>query len=103
MSARGWLLGLGLLVGVAGASARTAEKLPGTGPWNVKELQKAPQVQVVDTQEVQEGDTTVRLSKVYYAGEPWMGRPTRVFAYYAVPAEPKEKKLPAMVLVHGGG
>src|SRR5262249_5262137 len=34
--------------------------------------------------------------------EPYKGKPTRVFAYYAEP-EKVNGKLPAMVLVHGGG
>jgi dienelactone hydrolase len=102
MKLNGWLLAAGLALGVLGASGG-AEKLPGAGPWNVKELQKPPQYEIAGTQEVQEGDTAVTLSTIYYAGEPWMGKPTRVFAYYARPAEPREKKLPAMVLVHGGG
>jgi cephalosporin-C deacetylase-like acetyl esterase len=42
------------------------------------------------------------LKQVYYTGEPYLGRPTRVFAYYARPAQ-FEGTLPAMVLVHGGG
>ncbi len=39
---------------------------------------------------------------LYYDNVPYRGRPTRVFAYYAVPERPAGK-VPAMVLVHGGG
>jgi dienelactone hydrolase len=39
---------------------------------------------------------------LYYEGLEYQGRPTRVFAWYARP-EKFEGKLPAMVLVHGGG
>ncbi|MGE5194046.1 MAG: alpha/beta hydrolase family protein [Deltaproteobacteria bacterium] len=39
----------------------------------------------------------------FYEGMPWKEKPTRVFAYYGVPKAPEETKLPAMVLIHGGG
>lgn len=42
------------------------------------------------------------VSTIYYEGEPFRGKPTRVFAYLARPQK-AEGKLPAMVLVHGGG
>ena len=42
------------------------------------------------------------VQSLYYTGEPYRGRPTRVFAYYAAPEVP-EGRVPAMVLVHGGG
>jgi dienelactone hydrolase len=46
---------------------------------------------------------------LFYAGEPYRGKPTRVFAYYASPATLEKRaplpgeKFPAVVLVHGGG
>ena len=45
---------------------------------------------------------------LFYAGEPYGGKPTRVFAYYATPGTlagdaSLDKKLPAVVLIHGGG
>jgi dienelactone hydrolase len=75
----------------------------GTGPWDLAELQQAPSYDIAGTRQVQEGAQAVSLSELYYAAEPWLEKPTRVFAYYARPAEPCEKKLPAMVLIHGGG
>ncbi|MBQ0032622.1 MAG: exo-alpha-sialidase, partial [bacterium] len=37
-------------------------------------------------------------------GVPWKGKPTRVFAYYALPqGATAERKVPGIVLVHGGG
>jgi dienelactone hydrolase len=41
------------------------------------------------------------VTSLYYEGEPYRGKPTRVFAYLARP-EKAEGRLPAMVLVHGG-
>ena len=102
MIARYCALALGLLLcGLAGSAG--AQKGPGTGPWDVKALRKTPAHQVAETQAVKEGDRDVTLTSLYYEGEPWKGNPTRVFAYYARPTELPEKKLPAMVLVHGGG
>jgi dienelactone hydrolase len=42
------------------------------------------------------------LTSLYYEGEPYRGKPTRVFAYLACP-EKGDGPFPAMVLVHGGG
>jgi len=75
---------------------------PAAGPWDVNALQQQIPHQVIDTVQVQEAGTAVALSSLYYPGEPWMGKSTRVFAYYARPTEARGK-LPAMVLVHGGG
>jgi cephalosporin-C deacetylase-like acetyl esterase len=88
----------------AGASPTIAQKEPGTGPWDLKAFFKTPTVEMGAAEELREGDVKIKLSTLYYEGEPWMGKPTRVFAYYARPAEPEDKKkVPAMVLVHGGG
>ena len=62
-------------------------------------MRKVPNV------EWQESSTTRSL---FYAGEPFEGKPTRVFACYATPGtlsgDPtKDKNLPGIVLVHGGG
>lgn len=64
------------------------------GPWNVDALRKAPRVEWLD-----KGG---KLRRLLYDSEPYHGKPTRVFAYYAEPDQ-VEGKLPAMVLVHGGG
>jgi dienelactone hydrolase len=42
-----------------------------------------------------------KAREVCYPGEPFRGKPTRVFAYYARPAG--EGPFPAVLLVHGGG
>jgi cephalosporin-C deacetylase-like acetyl esterase len=41
------------------------------------------------------------VKAIWFAGLPYLGKPTRVFAYYGAPAH--QAGLPAMVLVHGGG
>lgn len=75
-------------------------KLPDTSPWNLNALSASPKFEWVDTK------SPVR--SLLYTGESYGGKPTRVFAYYASPGtltgdESKDKNLPAVVLVHGGG
>jgi dienelactone hydrolase len=40
---------------------------------------------------------------IFYDALPYEGKPTRVFAYLAVPEAAAGEKVPGMVLVHGGG
>jgi dienelactone hydrolase len=65
-----------------------------TGPWDLDALRRTPKVTIAE-----EGQALVSL---YYEGEPYQGKPARVFAYLARPAK-AEGKRPGMVLVHGGG
>src|SRR5262249_61296918 len=66
----------------------------GSGPWDLAALRRPPAVTVAEPDKA--------LSAVYYEGEPYHGKPTRVFAYLARPGQ-AEGKRPAMVVVHGGG
>jgi len=43
------------------------------------------------------------VKALFYDGLPWKGKPTRVFAWYGAPQTEAGRKVPAMVLVHGGG
>ncbi len=43
------------------------------------------------------------VKAMFYDGPVWKGKPTRVFAWYAIPDVKPGEKVPAMVLVHGGG
>ena len=77
-----------------------AKSLPSTTPWDLVALSQRP--------EYEWSDQESPVWSLYYEGEPYKNRPTRVFAYYASPAtlEAKsagEKAYPAVVLVHGGG
>lgn len=65
-----------------------------TSPWDMQTLAKPPEIEWLDA------DAPVR--GLLYEGPEYRGRPTRVFAWYARPAN-VDGKLPAMVLVHGGG
>lgn len=78
---------------------RPAKSLPDTTPWNLEALSKPPDFEWSDGKQIR---------SLYYKGEPYKGKTTRVFAYYATPGtlsgDPsKDNNLPAIVLVHGGG
>ncbi len=91
---------LALCTTLLGVSPTYAEQPPATatlrktGPWNVAELNKTPKTEW--------GEQKDLTQQVFYDGEPFEGRPTRVFAYYARPLD-SDGPFPAMLLVHGGG
>jgi dienelactone hydrolase len=72
----------------------TSATSPFVGPWDLAELRKP-----VDFTVCGESDG---LQKILYRNESLGGRPTRVFAYYGAPKN-APGRVPAMVLVHGGG
>jgi len=85
---------------IADDSIARSPRLPSTTPWNLDELSKPPEF----TWEDSEGS----VRSLFYAGESYQEKPTRVFAYYATPGSLQgdtklDKDLPAVVLVHGGG
>ena len=86
------LSGLSLIMLTIPASS--AERF--AGPWKMAEL-KRPPVSSISTL-----DPESNVSEVYYENVPLAGKPTRAFAYYAVPRK-GQGPYPAMVLVHGGG
>lgn len=63
--------------------------------WNVPQLLTVPA-------SIEKGEAQGLTRPVWYTGEPWKGKPTRVFAWLGEPAERNEKS-PAVLLVHGGG
>jgi len=84
------LLGQALLSGcVTTSPARRA-----AGPWDLPVLYQTPGAEW--------GVRTGLVQEVYYQGESYQGKPTRIFAYVARPSE-GAGPFPAMVLVHGGG
>jgi dienelactone hydrolase len=84
------LAGLILLHGCATAP-KSADN---AGLWDLAELKKTPAAEW--------GSRTGLVQEVYYEGEPFHGKRTRIFAYLGRPAE-GHGPFPAMVLVHGGG
>jgi dienelactone hydrolase len=75
------------LAGPAGAKQRF------TGPWNLDALKRTP--------DAEWGARSNLVQEVRYDGEPFHGKPTRLFAYLGRPEG--KGPFPAMVLVHGGG
>jgi dienelactone hydrolase len=66
-------------------------------PWNLERLSNAPEAYPAEGFEAQD------VRALFYEGLPWKGKPTRVFAWYGAPENKTDERLPAMVLVHGGG
>lgn len=76
-----------------------ADTLPPTTPWDLEALSRPPEFEWSAGEEVR---------SMFYKGQPYQGKPTRVFAYYATPGsiagDPSlDRDLPGVVLVHGGG
>jgi dienelactone hydrolase len=70
-----------------------AQEKPFTGPWDLKTLATPPKVTVLKEEP--------GLLTLTYTNVPYLGKPTQVFAYLAIPQG--TGPFPAMVLVHGGG
>jgi dienelactone hydrolase len=87
-------LGLHLLLTAALAVICTGTIAQSNGSlWDMRALSRPPAATW--------GERNGLLKDVYYEGEPYRGKPTRVFAYFAKPDGPGP--FPGMVLVHGGG
>ncbi|MBQ0105800.1 MAG: acetylxylan esterase, partial [Armatimonadetes bacterium] len=88
--------------------------------WNLKELSKAPDYTeynipmygekswgyagILKKEEEREKDKENNYVRaILYKGPDYKGRETRVFAYIGVPPVKEGKKVPGIVLVHGGG
>jgi len=72
---------------------QTARRHESSGPWDLKALKVAPKATW--------GAKSNLVQEVYYEGEPFHGKPTRVFAYVGRPEG--KGPFPGVVLVHGGG
>ncbi len=76
-----------------------APELPASCPWDLAALSRPPAFEWLDE--------ASPVRSLLYAGEPFEGHPTRVFAYYATPASVggghEKRPWPGVVLVHGGG
>lgn len=88
-------------VSAADDAPPTAERF-GVATFDLERLSLVPEVFPADGFQVgPEGDDRIR--PLFFAGFEYQGRPTRVFAWYGAPATTPGTKVPAMVLVHGGG
>ena len=76
------------------------QKTQPKSPWDMTELSKAPKVYAATKPESQHAN----IRGLFYESEPYQGKPTRVFAWYGAPADASpDRKVPGVVLVHGGG
>ena len=85
---RGW--GAGVLAGSLMAGA-VAERF--TGPWDIDALCQVP--------EYEWGKEVEDVREVFYAALPYLGKPTRVFAWLGIPES--DEPVPGMLLIHGAG
>jgi dienelactone hydrolase len=89
--------GLVLLL-VAGGSLAAEQARSASAPhWDLTVLGKPPATYPASEPKAKD------MKSLYYEGLPFQDKPTRVFAYYGAPKLAAGKRLPAMVLIHGGG
>lgn len=81
------------LIPTIAIKAQTSDEL-----WNLKELEVPPAAEPAD------GFGATDLQAVFLAGEPWRGKPTKVYAYVGLPpGASRDSPVPGVVCVHGGG
>jgi dienelactone hydrolase len=61
-------------------------------------INEPPKYEVLDRP-----DATPNLKPIFYSGLDYQGKPTTVFAWLGLPENTDGKKVPAVVLAHGGG
>ncbi len=66
--------------------------------WDTEKLSKPPKFHLAEDFVADDN-----IKAIFYEGLPWKGRKTQVFAWYGIPDTVSDEKLPAMVLIHGGG
>src|SRR5215203_968527 len=68
----------------------------GRSLWNLKRLNRPPVVEPADSYGAKD------IHSVFYAGEPWKGKPTKVYAYYGFPEGASDSaRVPGVVCIHG--
>src|SRR5687767_8648532 len=88
---------LGLLTPILLSVSWCASRTNAAPMWNLEKLSVAPQT--YPAPEFKEPG----VEAIFYDALPWKGKPTRVFAWIGMPQHEPGQKVPAMVLVHGGG
>jgi len=77
------------------------DSLPGEStarfPWDTNALYAAPKWTAL------ERPKTDAIKAIFFVGPAFHGKPTRVFAWLGMPKVKPGEKVPAMVLIHGGG
>lgn len=88
-----WLAICMFLAPTFGTESSAAQEIP----WDLAQLTNAPAWSVLERPKAD------RVRAISYPGRPYQGKPTRVFAWLGVPKVQAGEKVPAMVLIHGGG
>ncbi len=97
-----FLLGLSLVLSLL-APARDLPRGSRT-LWDLKALDQTPRTFAVDLPCSNEYGRVAGVEPIWIEGEPLRGKPTRIFAWWGLPkGASAQSKVPAMVLVHGGG
>lgn len=98
------LMAFSVVIGAVAAQEPSSKKPNAGVPFDLKRLSQVPEVYPAD------GFNVEGVKSFFFAGMPYKGKPTRVFAHYGIPKnegpnspDAASKKLPAMVLIHGGG
>jgi dipeptidyl aminopeptidase/acylaminoacyl peptidase len=65
--------------------------------WDLAALAKTPQTFPAPE------FSAPQVEALFIEGQPYQGKPTRVFAWVGIPDVPAGTRVPGMVLVHGGG
>lgn len=79
------------------ANSLSAAETVDAPSWDLALLSKTPATFAATNR-----STVPGVRSLFYEGSRFDGKPTRVFAWYGAPTN-TTKKIPAMVLVHGGG
>lgn len=74
-----------------------AQPAPATLPWDLRTLEVAPKWTALERPKLD------GVKALTFEGLPFRGKATRVYAWLGLPAVKAGEKVPAMVLVHGGG
>jgi dienelactone hydrolase len=77
--------------------AACAERPGNQHLWDLNRLGSAPHTEPADNYGAKS------IHSIFYAGEPWKGKPTKVYAYYGFPEGASQTApVPGVVCVHGG-
>lgn len=72
--------------------------------WNLEELNHPPKTFQVEIPCFNDYGRIEGVNPIWIEGEPFRGKTTRIFAWWGLPkGASATQKVPAMVLVHGGG
>jgi len=74
-----------------------AHAVDAPNPWDINALSHPPAMRPAD------GFEEKGVTPIFFDSVPYQGKPTQVFAWYGLPDPMPTEKVPAMVLVHGGG